>query len=112
MNILQEHTFFYCLLLGQFQLKLFYYGKGRQNFASNVTFYPCERSRQNHLARTLDFRYASLKQEPGEAKTTKRSFLFAGFYCTYCMKVLMRILIVVQVITEKKRHKSHRIRNL
>ena len=37
------------ILLGQFQLKLFYCGKGRQNFPSNVTLYPCERSRQNHL---------------------------------------------------------------
>ena len=46
----QEHTSFcYSLLLGQFQLKLFYCRKGRQNFASNVTLYPCERSRQNHL---------------------------------------------------------------
>ena len=49
----QEYTSFsYSLLLsGQFQLKLFYCGKGRQNFASNVTLYPCERSRQNHLER-------------------------------------------------------------
>ena len=46
----QEHTSFcYSLLLGQYQLKLLYYGKGRQNFVSNVTLYPCERSRQNHL---------------------------------------------------------------
>ena len=37
------------LLLGQFQLKLFNSGKGRQNCASNVTSYPCERSQQNHL---------------------------------------------------------------
>ena len=37
------------LLLGQFQLKLFYHGKGRQNFTSNVTFYPCDHSRQHHL---------------------------------------------------------------
>ena len=29
--------------------KLFYCGKGLQNFASNVTLYPCERSRENHL---------------------------------------------------------------
>ena len=44
-----KNTFFcYSLLLGQFQLKLFYCGKGGQNFASNVTLYPCERSRQNH----------------------------------------------------------------
>ena len=35
--------------LGQFELKLFYRGRGRQNFASNVTLYPCERFRQNHL---------------------------------------------------------------
>ena len=41
-------SFCYSLLSGQF--KLFYWGKGRQNFASNVTLYPCERSRQNHLA--------------------------------------------------------------
>ena len=27
-------------------------GKGRQNFASNVTLYSCERSRQNRLARS------------------------------------------------------------
>ena len=46
-----KNTFLcYSLLLGQFQLKLFYCGKGRQNFASNVTLYPCERSRQIHLA--------------------------------------------------------------
>ena len=45
-----KNTFFcYSLLLGQFQLKLFYCGKGRQTVASNVTLYPCERSRQNHL---------------------------------------------------------------
>ena len=45
-----KSTFFcYSLLLGQFQLKLFYCGKGLQNFASNITLYPCERSRQNHL---------------------------------------------------------------
>ena len=50
MNKQQEHaSSCYSLLLGQFQLKLFYCGKGRQNFASNVTLYPCERSRQNHL---------------------------------------------------------------
>ena len=30
--------------------QIIYCGKGRQNFASNVTLYPCERSRQNHLA--------------------------------------------------------------
>ena len=41
--------FRYSLLLGQFQLKLLYSGKGRQNFAPNVTLYPCERLRQNHL---------------------------------------------------------------
>ena len=29
-----------CCLLGQFQLKLFYCGKGHQNFASNVTLFP------------------------------------------------------------------------
>ena len=42
---------FFCssLLLGQLQIKLFYCGKGRQNFPSNVTLYPYERSRQNHL---------------------------------------------------------------
>ena len=47
---------FFCnsLLLGQFQLKLFYCGKGRQNFVSNVTLYPCERSRQNHLENSVD----------------------------------------------------------
>ena len=27
-------------------------GKGHQNFASNVTLYPCQRSFQNHLERT------------------------------------------------------------
>ena len=42
-------SFCYSLLSGQFQLKLFHCGKGRQNFASNVTLYPCERFRQNHL---------------------------------------------------------------
>ena len=41
----------YSLLLGQLQLKLSYFEKGRQNFASNVTLYPCQRSRQNHLLR-------------------------------------------------------------
>ena len=47
---INNNTFFcYSLLLGQFQLELIYCGKGRQNFASNVTLYPCERSRQNHL---------------------------------------------------------------
>ena len=52
MNKKQEHNSFcytYNLLLEQFQLKLFCFGKGSQNFASNVTLYPCERSRQNHL---------------------------------------------------------------
>ena len=29
--------------------QVIYCGKGRQNFASNVTLYPCKRSRQNHL---------------------------------------------------------------
>ena len=49
-GINNKNTFFcYSLLLGLFQLKLFYCGKGRQNFASNVTLYTCERSRQNHL---------------------------------------------------------------
>ena len=49
-NKWQQHSSFcYSFLLGQFQLKLFCCGKGRQNFASNVTLYPCERSRQNHL---------------------------------------------------------------
>ena len=46
---INNKNFFYSLLLGRFQLNLFYCGKGRQNFASNVTLYPCERSRQNHL---------------------------------------------------------------
>ena len=41
--------FFYSPLLGPFQLKLFHSVKVRQNFASNVTLYPCERSHQNHL---------------------------------------------------------------
>ena len=45
--------FCYSPLLGQFQLQLFYCGKGRQNFVSNVTLYPCERSLQNHLERGL-----------------------------------------------------------
>ena len=53
MNKWQELTSFsYSLLLGQSQLKLqvsIYCGKGHQNFASNVTLLPCERSRQNHL---------------------------------------------------------------
>ena len=45
-----KNTFFcHSLLIGQFQLKLFYCGNGRQSFASNVTLYPCECSRQNHL---------------------------------------------------------------
>ena len=49
-RINNKNTFFcYSLLLGQFQLKLFYCGKGCQNVASNVTLYPCERSHQNHL---------------------------------------------------------------
>ena len=43
-------TFCYCPLLGTFQLKLFHCVKGRQNFASNFAFYPCECPRQNHLA--------------------------------------------------------------
>ena len=48
--ISNKNTFFcYSLLLGQFQLKLFYCGKSRQNFVSNITLYPCERSCQNHL---------------------------------------------------------------
>ena len=52
MNKYQERTSScYSPLLGQFQLKLFYCGKGRQNFASNITLYTCERSRQNHLDR-------------------------------------------------------------
>ena len=29
--------------------QVIYCGMDRQNFASNVTLYPCERSRQNHL---------------------------------------------------------------
>ena len=50
--IKNKNTFFcYSLPIRQFQLKLFYYGKGCQNFASNVTLYPCERSRQNHQDR-------------------------------------------------------------
>ena len=50
MNRSQEYTFScYSPLLGQYQLMLLYCGKGRQNFASNITLYPCERSRQNHL---------------------------------------------------------------
>ena len=51
MNKKEEHTSFcYSPLLVQFQLKLIYCGKARQNVASNVTLYPCERSLQNHLA--------------------------------------------------------------
>ena len=53
MNKWQELTSFsYSLLLGQSQFKLQVSkncARGRQNFASNVTLYPCERSRQNHL---------------------------------------------------------------
>ena len=53
MNDEQEHTFFnYSFLLDRFEFKLFSCGKDRQNFASNVTLYPCERSRQNHMDRT------------------------------------------------------------
>ena len=49
-NKYQENTSIYhSLLSGQLQLKLFDSGKGRQNFASNVTLYRCERSRRNHL---------------------------------------------------------------
>ena len=33
--------------------------------------------------RTLDFRYASIKKEPGEANTKKCGFLYAGFYCIH-----------------------------
>ena len=40
-------------ILVQFQFKLFYCGKGRQNFASNVNLDPCERSRQNHMKEIL-----------------------------------------------------------
>ena len=29
--------------------------------------------------RTLDFRYSSIKKEPGEANTKKRRFLYADF---------------------------------
>ena len=52
-----KNTLFFCysLLLGQFQPKSFYCGEGRQNFASNVTLYPCERSHQNHLDRSFLF---------------------------------------------------------
>ena len=60
LNKQQDHTSFcYSLLLGQCQLKLFYCRKGRQNFASNVTLYPCERSRQNHLELSLSFNFHS-----------------------------------------------------
>ena len=33
----------------RFPPQVIYYGKGHQKFASNVTLYPCKRSRQNHL---------------------------------------------------------------
>ena len=50
----------YNILLGQFQIKLLlkfilHCGKGPQNFASNITLYPCERSRQNHPETYLSF---------------------------------------------------------
>ena len=45
----RTHFFCYSPLLSQLQLKSFYCGKGRQNFASNVTLYPCQRSSQNYL---------------------------------------------------------------
>ena len=61
MNSLQKHTSFcYSLTLGQFQLKSFYCEKGSQNFASNVTLYPCKRSLQNHLVVYLEALYTSL----------------------------------------------------
>ena len=50
MNKQALYFFYDNLLSGQFQLKLFCCGKGRQNFASNVTLYPCECSHQNYLA--------------------------------------------------------------
>ena len=74
-------SFCYSLLLaiGQFQLKLFYCGKGRQNFASNVTLYPCERSRQNHL----DMRTGNLSNMHSismNKQTIKTLFSGTAFY--------------------------------
>ena len=40
--------------LVQFQFRLFYCGKDCQSFASNVTLYLCESSRQNHLSLTTE----------------------------------------------------------
>ena len=49
-NKQEEHTSFcYSPLLGKFQLKQFYCRKGPQNFALNITLYPYEPPRQNHL---------------------------------------------------------------
>ena len=50
-QITRTHFFCYGFLLGQFKLKLFFYRKGCQNFASNVTLYSCDHSRQNYLDR-------------------------------------------------------------
>ena len=53
-QITRIDSFFYSLLLGQFQLKLFNCGKDRQNFALHVNLYPCERFRQNQLVSSND----------------------------------------------------------
>ena len=43
---------------------LFYYKKGPQNFVTNVTLYPCECSRQNHLGgRTVEMRHNVIKYD-------------------------------------------------
>ena len=61
MNKQQEHTSF-CYsprsLSGHSSSSC---GKDRQNFASNVTLYPCERSGQNHLVSGLVLRFAPSK---------------------------------------------------
>ena len=53
----ERTSFCYSLLSGQFQLKLFYCGKGRQNITSNVPLYPCECSLQNCLDRSTTVNY-------------------------------------------------------
>ena len=87
MNKQQEHSSFcYSLLLGQFQLKLFYCGKGRQNFASNATLYPCEHSRQNH-------RMFRKKLKPQSVHFHADQFLYVGVFClqVYCLKIVIHV---------------------
>ena len=72
MNRQQNHTIFFCynLILGQLLLKVFYCGKGRQNFASNGLFQKISTSPQ----------WTTLNWVPKNFRVSKKDM----YNCSFC----------------------------